>query len=222
MGGRGQSYTRKSKKQRNNTTNTKQETKHHEYTRYDDEKIASVQQRTGMNYDNAAKTVDAIREWTTSQYGKIRAIQHGKHPSGLTKNEAKQYKNTANSLETFIDRAPKWAGGTMYRGISVDTQTLEKYTQVGTIYSEKALASFTTSETNAQSFSIKHDSYRPHRVVFKTTNKATKHGASITRETRIPDEYEVLMSSKAKFRIKRATKKRDAEGVYVQIDITEI
>ena len=59
-------------------------------------------------------------------------------------------------------------------------------------------------------------------MVFKTTSRTTKHGASITRETRIPDEYEVLMSSKAKFRIKRATKKRDADGVYVQIDITEI
>ena len=222
MGGRGQSYARKSKQSEATSANQKQETNHYEYTRYDDEKIASVQQRTGMNHDEAAKTVKAIGEWSTSAYGEIRAIQQGENPSWLPKNSIEHYKNSINDLETFIDRAPKWAGGTMYRGVKVDTETLKKYTQVGTTYFENVLASFTTNEANAQGFSVSYDENRPHRVVFKTTSKTTKHGASITRETRMRDEDEVLMSSKAKFRIKRATKKRDAHGVYYQIDITEI
>lgn len=222
MGGRGQRYTRKSKNSETTPTNLKQETKHHEYTTNNDEKIASVQQRTGMNHSEATETVNVIGRWSTNEYDTIRDIQRGNPPKDLTPAGIDSYKYYADTLETFVDRAPKWAGGAMYRGISVDTETLEKYTEVGTIYSEKALASFTTTEATAQRFSITYDDNRPHRVVFKTTNKATKHGSSITRETRIPDEDEVLMSSKAKFRIKRATKKRDAEGVYVQIDITEI
>ena len=222
MGGRGQSYTRKSKQSKTTSTNQKQETKHYEFTRYDDEKIESVQQRTGMNYDEAAKTVKAIGEWSTSAYGEIRTIQQGKTPTWLPKDAIEHYKNAINDLETFIDRAPKWAGGTMYRGIKVDAATLNKYMQVVAIYAENALTSFTTNEKNAQGFSVSYDENRPHRVVFKTTSKTTKHGASITRETRMRDEDEVLMSSKAKFRIKRATEKRDAHGVYYQIDITEI
>lgn len=222
MGGRGQSYTRKSKKSEATPTNQKQETKHYEYTTYQDEKIASIEQRTGMNHSEAAETVNAIGRWSTSEYGTIRDIQRGNPPKDLTPAGIDSYKYYADTLETFIDRAPKWAGGTMYRGISVDRKTLDKYTDIGTIYSENALASFTTNETNAQMFSAGYDAARPYRVVFKTTNKSTKHGASITRETKIPDEDEVLMSSKAKFRIKRATKKRDEGGVYVQIDITEI
>lgn len=175
-----------------------------------------------MNHSEAAETVNAISRWSTTEYDTIRDIQRGKHPDDLTPAGVDSYKYYADTLETFVDRAPKWAGGAMYRGISVDRKTLDKYTDVGKIYSEKALASFTTSEANAQMFSESYDDARPYRVVFKTTNKATKYGASITRETQIPGEDEVLMSSKAKFRIKRATKKRDAEGVYVQIDITEI
>ena len=38
MGGRGQSYTRKSKNSETTRTNLKQETKHHEYTTNNDEK----------------------------------------------------------------------------------------------------------------------------------------------------------------------------------------
>lgn len=128
----------------------------------------------------------AIAAWSDGAYGKIRAAQTGKtnDPESVAQAEA---------IEEFIENAPKYTGE-LYRGIATDEPLDFKN---GQVIDMRGLSSWTTSEDMAEEFA----SWGAENKYFFVT-EGLSMAADISQKTMNPGEGEVLVSGKAKFKIK--------------------
>jgi len=142
---------------------------------------------------------EAIVDWSGGGYRAIRAIQRGEeHPDAWSMTA-----EHARILDRYIDAAPKWNGGYLYRGTSIDQlDKVQKAFSNGQTISMGGLSSWTDSREVANKFI---GGTTNSGIVFVTATKSVKNGVSIDGFAR-RGEGEVLMSSKARFKIQRIQK----------------
>ena len=139
----------------------------------------------------------AITQYTGYGYSDVREYQKNELQDYLQiygPKKIRYIKKQAEMIEEYIEKAPKWDGGPLYRGVVLSNKEAGKL-QVGTILNQGGTSSWTDNVKVANRFSLDSTGLaRP--VIFKIekTNLAT----SIRHLSNMQDESEVLMSKVAK------------------------
>lgn len=175
------------------------------YDLTDDEKAKLVQKDTGMGEEEAREVVAAINDYTLEGYSEIRSAQAA--------GEYGEYRDKADAIERYIEAAPKFGEGDLYRGMSVPNDFAESIKVGDVIDNGGAVSSWTSNETVAENFAVPEmwGGKSAMLVVEGGTQKGTsiKHLSANGR-----DEDEVLIPSSAKYEI---TDIFDGDTVYVYL-----
>lgn len=162
--------------------------------------INAVMEDTNFSSKKAADVVDAIRMWTTDAVPDIQK-------------ETQMGKKWANDIEDFIAAAPK-VYGKLFRGSEITEQELGKYYKMKndkTVFSDNAIRSWSTRSDVAVRFAkggdAEHDSSKKIKVTFRLVGGVMR-GTPIAHLSMIPDQSEVIVSKKQKYRVERI--ERDA------------
>lgn len=148
---------------------------------------------TELGVSNPKGAIEAIGYYTGSGYA---AMREGK------------YQDEVKLIDEVIDKQPKW-DGTIYRGMNVGQDfidNLESPSVDSIEFSPISPTSFSSSYNVSKLFSEGGNGIP---VVFEMQNK---RGSSITHNSSIPEEKEVLHKSSEKYKIK--TVMRLANGSY--------
>lgn len=160
--------------------------------RHDEERPYMVES-LGITDEEAQEFVGDITMFTGNGYMKMREFQQGKYMGDLNEYFAEK----CASLDKFIDLAPKW-DGLSYRGINVDKKTLDEFIRCsneGGVISMKGTSSWSADEMTSKYFAAGDEK----RVVFRCNG--IQYGTSIRAYSRNVNEHEILVSSKARWRI---------------------
>lgn len=144
---------------------------------------------------------DSVLTYSGSKYTEIREYQKtGKGNSKIRKD--------AEQVENYIAVAPKWQGGTLYRGINVTQDVLNGF-KVGAKINNGGTSSWTDKKDNAKTFTRGLNK----KVIFVMDK--TKRGTSITHLSNHPKEAEVLVSAKSSMKITKLKKQNGVTYVHV-------
>lgn len=159
---------------------------------------AYIAQQLGVSDAKAKEYADAITGWSGSDYRAIRKYFFG-DPT------ASYIKEKAESLQSFLEAAPKWDGGTTYR---CEGGAHAAELKVGSYYEPGAPASWSTSKTSASTFG---------KTMFVC--KTQKKGTSIQGFSHFANEKEVLVGKDAKYKV---TKIYNGTGKYSSFKYIEV
>jgi hypothetical protein len=142
-----------------------------------------------------------VLSYTGSYYSNIRDYQKGR-PQTARPESLKLYKQWGEDLEQFIDRSPKWGGGTSYRGFTTSPERFEKL--MADMVSGKELdmggtSSWSTKKSIAEKFSWTDDTVGRYQVILECYGQ--NRGTSIQAVSRFFAEEEVLVSRHARYKI---------------------
>lgn len=166
----------------------------------------------GVSVEQAKELYGSVNAYTGSQYKDMRAAQRGELDS-------EHYRRMASNLETYIDEAPKWAGGTTYRGLNLDQETaatlLKDWNKGATIDINGGTASWSTRLGVSENFA---DYYgKSAKLVFSC--KTQRRGTSVKHISQHSLENEVLVSKDVRYRVVGTPK---SKGGYTYIEVEEV
>lgn len=121
-----------------------------------------------------------------------------------------KYYEKAVAVEDFIKNSPKWAGGTVYRGIAVPEDFDVSQYKKGAVIDMRGMSSWTSSPDIADNFATGNK-----RVIFINEGKKSKNGTSVKRLSDYKTEEEVLFSNKARWKVDSQETKGIRTYVYV-------
>ena len=179
------------------------------YDLTDEEKTTLVRQDTGMSEEEASRVVSAINDYTLEGYPNIRGAQAA--------GESGQYLDEAEAIESYIDAAPKFGDGDLYRGMSVPSDFAETIHVGDVIDNGGALSSWSSNENVADNFAVP-DAWGGKSAVM-VIEGGTQRGTSIKHlSANGRDEDEVLIPASARYEI---TDIFDGDTVYVYLKEVE-
>lgn len=160
-----------------------------------------IAQQLGIDSATASRYDEAVLSYTGSYYSNIRDYQKGR-PQTARPASLKLYKQWGEDLEQFIDRSPKWGGGTSYRGFTTSPERFEKL--MADMVSGKELdmggtSSWSTKKSIAEKFSWTDDMVGRYQVILECYGQ--NRGTSIQAVSRFFAEEEVLVSRHARYKI---------------------
>lgn len=131
-------------------------------------RVQKIMDDTGVDHATAKLMEKAVQDFSHEWDTEIRAIQQGQIVR-IHKHKIADIATNANYIEEYIAKAPKWAGGTVYRGIAVTPDT---YRQIlsdlkGGNMNMLGTASWTTNPKMAQLYSKPKNTATSERIVFK-------------------------------------------------------
>ena len=175
------------------------------YDLTDDEKVSLVCKDTGMSEEDAQEVVSAINDYTIEGYQRIREAQ----VSGWPEDAAAE----AAAIEKYIDAAPKYGEGDLYRGMVVPDDFAGSI-QVGDVIDNGgALSSWSSNENVADNFTSAGPWGEKGAVL--VIEGGTKRGTSIKHlSANGRDEDEVLIPASAQYEV---TDIYDGDTVYVYL-----
>lgn len=175
------------------------------YDLTDDEKVSLVCKDTGMSEEEAQEVVSAINDYTIEGYQRIREAQ----VSGWPEDAADQ----AAAIEKYIDAAPKYGEGDLYRGMVVPDDFVGSI-QVGDVIDNGgALSSWSSNENVANNFTSAGPWGEKGAVL--VIEGGTRRGTSIKHlSANGRDEDEVLIPASARYEI---TDIFDGDVIYIYL-----
>ena len=178
------------------------------------EKRAKYLQRTlKVQKEDAEHYVEAIESYTGNYYDSMRAVQMGDIKD-------RDLMRSAEHLEEFIGKSPKWGGGTTYRGIYRWEQS--DVAQFTTAQATRmpiqmyGCSSWSTSKEEAKDFAMKDGEYH---ILF-ICKGGQPRGTSIAGFSRYPQEKEILCSKDGKWMIDKIYQPDPTDDTYYEIEVT--
>lgn len=169
--------------------------------------LNTVKQELGCNDKQAKKYINSVASYTSENYTAIRAYQTGK------KNDyTKKFSRDAKTIEDYIEKAPKWNDGTLYRGINVENGDVKSIFKPGTELDMQGTSSWSSDKGVSETFTWGSGT----KVIFQC-DKISK-ATSVTHISNNPSEKEVLVSKDTKY----VTKKISKKGKYYYVYLDEI
>ena len=157
----------------------------------DDEKAALIMQDTGMSDDDARAVISAINDYTVDGYVEIRKAQADGYGKKLEEAEV---------IERYIDAAPKYGEGDLYRGMVVQPDYIESLSVGDVIDNGGALSSWSSNEYVADNFTSTQGPWE--KGVVMVIEGGTQRGTSIKHlSANGRDEDEVIIPSSARYEI---------------------
>lgn len=149
-----------------------------------------IKENIGCDDTTAGEIRNAFVDYSGVYCGAIKqASETGKGP--------KKYTEPAEYIDKYCEEAPTWNGGTLYRGVTMSQTQVAAYKQaceVGEEIDMHGISSWSSDRGTAVGFGKQG-------VVFICEN-GTTWGSSIKGYSKYTKEDEVLVSSKARYRIK--------------------
>jgi hypothetical protein len=168
------------------------------------ERLDIVKRELGCDDKQAKKYAKSIYSFTSENYEAIRAYQNG------VKNDyTKKFSRDAKNAEDYIEKAPKWNGGTLYRGINLENGDANTVFKSGTELDMRGTSSWSSDKGVADNFTFGSGT----KVVFQC-DKVSK-ATSVTHLSDNPSEKEVLVSKDTKYVSKKVSKKGNVYYVYL-------
>lgn len=199
--------------------NSKIQTGHRKDVRSKDQRIKAVMEDTGVSMDKARDFEKAVEAFSYQYDYEIRRWQSGKK-LGKSKygHTEKDIIEKEQTLEEFINKSPKWHGGTTYRGLSLSEKELAKL--MDDIKAGKGdmlgTSSWSTSFLEADKFSRSNIGKKSEAFGDKKTKMVVLEseeqplGTSIMHLSYYKSEYEVAVSKECRYKLVSAI---DFDGV---------
>lgn len=147
-------------------------------------RIWQIQENTGLSYEAAEQTYNAIKHYTKAGF---RAIRDGRAP------------REEKLIEDFIERHPKY-DGKIWRGIAVDDENIIKnlYSsyESGDTINMKGISSWSSAESIAHDFTKNRQG--KFKIVFELENQS---GVGIDHLSEWQGEEEVIQSGKIQYKV---------------------
>ena len=167
----------------------------------EDDLYSWVANEIGVSEQEATEYVDSVLNFTDATsgiYSEIRRYQRGNPLEFLTEEEAKKF---ADSIETYIQKAPRWNGGTTFRGVSVSDDELASYIQ-GQEITAGGSCSWSGKKAIARDIALRNTtSERPNPVIYHCATQSK--GTGIRHISVYENEDEVLCSTESKWKVVR-------------------
>lgn len=157
-----------------------------------DDSVEIIARALGEDKETAYKHWNAITNYTAQWYGAVRKHQRAGGGTETVREMSKQ-------IEDYIAKAPKWDGGTTFRGITdVSDSVLDSLTTEGTVFDMRGTSSWSSKESVAKSFA--NSGYND--IVFESVTQSK--GTSVRHISRYPTEDEILVSKSSQYRVSSA------------------
>ena len=197
--------------------NTERQTEHpgNQYSyHWESEAKDYIMKKGGMSSSEADETFAIIQSWAGSGFKGMRDFQLGRDNSMEIVQE--HNKKGANIMENFIERMPKWAGGTTYRGMDVpQKRAFFDSLDVGDTWEARSLNSWTTDFFIGKEFA--RESGGDSAVILRCFKP--QNGTSIRNLGGLRRESEVVTSGKCRYRCLGKTV--DSDGTLI-VDLEPI
>lgn len=155
----------------------------------------------------ATKITEAVIAWSDGTFSQIRKAQQ-------ENNTTSPFYQKAKYLEEYIELAPKWKNEPIYRGMHLTQNQINQYT-IGRTFNMNGLSSWTSEELIANDFAEYNKKFGEQEVIFISKN-GTNNGASITQLAHWEEEGEILVSSKAEYRVVNTYTK--GKRTYIEVE----
>nr|DAL01766.1 MAG TPA: minor capsid protein [Caudoviricetes sp.] len=189
------------------------------------DKMAKIEELTGeRNPEKIADYYKAAQGFSFQWDYEIRKFQTGASFTPRPGHTIEEIKKRAEDLEEWIDRSPKWKGGTTYRGMCLSRKQLNSL--VDSLKSEEGAgmlgaSSWSTRKDMAQVFSehglydpITEYEYKTQRVVLIARKQ--KNATSLQYLSEFQDECEVISSNRNRYKLIEI---REEDGyVYIEVE----
>lgn len=164
-----------------------------------------VVEKLGVAPEQAAEFVYSIQSYTGEEYSNIRNYQKGRATlADYTPSTLDQWRRWGDSLEAFIDKSPKWAGSTTYRGFRTSDERFEKLLADmvnGRELDMGGTSSWSTNFGRSAGTFAKHRLVEPGIKAVVLECKGPNRGTSIKALSEYVTEDEVLVSRHARYKI---------------------
>ena len=189
------------------------------------DKMAKIEELTGeRNPEKIADYYKAAQGFSCQWDYEIRKFQTGASFTPRPGHTIEEIKKRAEDLEEWIDRSPKWKGGTTYRGMCLSRKQLNSL--VDSLKSEEGAgmlgaSSWSTRKDMAQVFSehglydpITEYEYKTQRVVLIARKQ--KNATSLQYLSEFQDECEVISSNRNRYKLIEI---REEDGyIYIEVE----
>ena len=178
---------------------------------YSKEKTKLTARELNVHPNTARKYEDAVKNYTSEDYQYVRAYQTHKMKNwdAFTNDEIRYFKNMGDSIEEFIEKAPKWEGAPLFRGVQMN-EDLADTLRVGTILDQGGTSSWSDKLSVAKQFTTNTMRDWDTKIIFKMD--ATTKGTSIRHLSNYLEESEILLSKRSKQIITNIEKVASAAG----------
>lgn len=188
--------------------------------------LASVEDIARETRSSASRAQDyytAISGYKGADFDAMRAVQNGNGDQYLDSYRQKMEKQAADA-EEYLSKAPRWNGGTTYRGIMLHSGDAHDVFKTGEVIDMKGMSSWSTDRSLSEGFGeIEARSTSKRSVLF--INDGQTSGASIDHfsvggyhSVFGDSQHEVLCSSKARFEITQTID----HGNYLEVRVKEM
>lgn len=171
--------------------------------------VLQVMRDTGLGLEEATELRMYVNGFSRSDFENVRAIQQ----QGRTSPQAE-------AVERYINLAPTWNGGKLYRGISVSSSEASRLiddAKAGKPFDQKGTSSWSSTSSVAKDYANSATGGRGNvRILYRTPG--TRQGTSIRHMSKYQLEDEVIISQNARW---KATSVKKQGGTYV-IDCEEL
>ena len=162
-----------------------------------------LQQEMGIDKATADRYVEGLKAFTGSDYWDMRKAIYNN-------NFMSEYYEKAVAVEDFIKNSPKWAGGTLYRGIHISEDFDVSQYKKGAVIDMMGMSSWTSSPMVAGDFAAGSK-----QIIFVNSSKKSKNGTSVMRLSKFKSEKEVLFSNEARWKVDSQETSGKTTYVYV-------
>lgn len=170
--------------------------------------VEQMKNYLGVSEAEAIELTDALTKWADRAYSEIRKAQTNNDTSS-------DHLKTAMLLEAYIQKAPKWTGKPIYRGLKLTQSEIDGY-EIGGVFNMKGISSWSSERDVAKFFSRRNK--KPHeKEVILINRKGTTQGTSISHLEQYKNQYEILVS----FYAVHIVKKKYSIGKYTIIEVEE-
>lgn len=198
------------------TTETEWYEEHRGEATLTEEGIERLASDLGIDKETAETLGNSVLAYSESgTYEEIRAASKGEDTD-------KEYKEMADSIETFIDISPKWEGGEISRGMLLNNAIAEDMIQkakTGQPIDIQGISSWTSKRSIAESFASPFMTNKTNKqsIIFVNESERTDLGTSVKHLSVNTREDEVLVSSRAEFQPTRMEETPDAIIIYGEL-----
>ena len=195
--------------------NLTEQKKHFKAMSQGDAKVA-LQNTLSCSKADADKYFDAVYGFSFQWDFEIRHYQMGVKFKSKYGHKMTEIRQKALDIEEFIKKSPKWNGGTTYRGMAVDDQTLQAFKDAMNNNQQIDMlgtASWSTNRSISEGFAHRNAMNGLNNAIIFKTDKA-QYGTSIRHCSNFPQESEVLCSKDSRYIIKSIKEDPPGSGDY--------
>lgn len=191
-----------------------------EFGRMDkNEAVKEIMSQAKVDAEKADFMYESIRDFSFGSYQDMRTVQMGGTDIWDLRYSVKELKKRVDACEEFIEKSPKWNGGTTYRGMHISEeqmQSLREKMEKKEPIDMQGMASWSTSKDMAISYTYPTPK-TPIRVILETDD--AQNGTSIAHISIHPTEREILCSMRNKYVIKEITKEQGVGYEYYRVKV---